>query len=142
MERGTGSKYRSDATLAEIKRGIVSDLRSSGLPGSFKVSVKQGQGSMCRPRVVIRVDGLPFQVLDPGYVEHIKETADRRFHNGSRMTEAATELQRAVERIAGAYGYDNSDAMTDHFDYAFNLSVSLDGRTREYDAALLEHAHA
>ncbi len=145
VKRGEGTKYDAARSLADIKRGIVADIKACPMAcpmARYTVSVAKSRGSMCRPEVRVTVAGLPFPVIHPDLAAALRMAgSDNRYH-GPWMSAEADAVYDTLRAICEAYGYDRSDSQTDYFDRAFGVTIRFDAQSEEWSAARAEYRPA
>lgn len=120
----TGIYYDENRTLsdAQVGRKVRADLKkaqSAGfLPPKAKLRTRTEGGGM---HTVYRVTA----ELPPGAYEKVHNT-DRQGYS-----DYGVELRRRIETVAGAYGHNDSDSMTDYFDFTRTAHVEM--RAEGYD---------
>lgn len=112
--------------LAALIRGEIKGKMKSGVLPKGKYSVRKESASS----IYITVQELPqdFPLFNP---EFLKARDDNERWHGGRITRYHNEtsaLLTHLKAIGEQYNYNNSDLMTDYFDYRFNLSVNIDSQ--------------
>jgi hypothetical protein len=117
--RSEGKSYTATKNLrvTEIAKLVRADIKAI-MPKGFKVSVRSTYNT-----ISATVTGVPagFQYWTDEFLAH----NDRCFFEGTRLTAEARVVIGALERIVGAYNYDNSDSQSDYFDTRFYARVGF-----------------
>lgn len=123
--------------LTEINKRIRQDykeLEKQGVvPKGVKLSVTKSHGS-----ISIRIKELPDSIpmINPEYAKWKRSNPDAFSHEGpSLYTAEYRALAMAVESVAEAYNYDNSDSQTDYFSTNFYLNIEADSDFRSEQIA-------
>jgi hypothetical protein len=116
----TGSKYESTASLCDteiaklIRADIKAAIKSGELPAGLKCSVRCS-GSSLHSSIEIRVTAAPgVTYWRPEFLAH-EATSPRVLFEGDRITDDAKRILNVLNKIHGAYNFDNSDSQTDYF---------------------------
>jgi len=130
-----GSKYQAtkDWKPKDVNKAVRADIAAAVKAGQLPAA-KYSVRTPHHGSVDITVSGLPFQVRTPHYNPNAAGNDPVRFW----QTPQARALQTAVEAIANAYNFDDSDSMTDYFHNRFYLHVNLDCGTEREDLEALE----
>ena len=136
-----GSKYERGRDLklvaSDLRRDIAAARHDGELPEGLRVSVRISRYSMGQS-LDLTITGSATNVSNPARLAwtaanphacRSKAPPDGQPHHSAEIGAAMAKL----EELANAYIYDRSDTLTDYFDSAFCLSVTVDGA--------LERAH-
>lgn len=130
MRENTGSKYNQNLSTKEIAVAIREDIKAAVKAGTIpaaKISVRTRHfaGGSAIDIEVVRVPEGVILITDE-YVKHTLGPDRNHVFHGERHTPEAKKLVVTLKAISDAYNYDNSDAMTDHFDVNFYGHVQID----------------
>lgn len=142
--RKYGAKYEKDLNRRDIAKRIREDIKaavtSGELPAAkYSVRIQSYSGGGSITVTCTEVPGL--EVLSAARV-----LADFDNHNSYSTlpwrSDAAAKLEAKLEAMVGAYNYDGSDSMSDHFDVNFYQHIEVGGalgRDQERTAILLRY---
>ena len=124
------------AQIAALVRKDIADTQKRGdLPKAMKASVRIQRYSGGQS-LDVRVTALPadFPMFSPTFLEHARAGGNRNDFTGywaDVQSDEVKDLISKLQAIRGAYNRDNSDSMTDYFDYRFGGNAEIDWRFRD-----------